>query len=125
MSKFWWGNLYLLVSVLCAVSSQIMIKSLLDEVQAAAEGWQALQAMLSDGRLFRAAVASALLVAGFVFWILCLTKLDLSYAYPIACSSVLIVVFFSAFSLGEAVTPRVWVGTVLILLGLVALGPTR
>jgi len=125
MSKFWWGNLYLLVSVLCAVSSQIMIKSLLDEVQAVAEGWQALQAMLSDGRLFRAAAASALLVAGFVCWILCLTKLDLSYAYPIACSSVLIVAFFSAFSLGEAVTPRVWLGTVLILLGLVALGPTR
>jgi drug/metabolite transporter (DMT)-like permease len=125
MSKFWWGNLFLLASMLCAVASQIMIKTLLDEFQAVAEGWPGLHAMLSDGRPIRAVIASALLVTGFGFWILCLTKLDLSYAYPVACSSVLIVAFFSAFSLGEAVTPRVWLGTVLILLGLVALGPAR
>jgi len=115
----------LIASILCAVSSQIMIKALLDEVQSVAEGWQAVQELLSDGRLLRATVAGVLLVAGFLLWILCLTKLELSYAYPIACSSVLLVAFFSAHALGEAVSPRVWLGTVLILLGIVALGPTR
>ena len=125
MSKFLSGNLFLLASILCAVSSQIMIKALLDEVQSVAEGCQTLQTLLSDGRLLRATVAGVLLVAGFLFWILCLTRLELSYAYPIACSSVLLVAFFSAYALGEAVSPRVWLGTVLILLGIVALGPTR
>ena len=86
----------MIASILCAVSSQIMIKALLDEVQSVAEGWQAVQELLSDGRLLRATVAGVLLVA-----------------------------FFSAHALGEAVSPRVWLGTVLILLGIVALGPTR
>jgi drug/metabolite transporter (DMT)-like permease len=63
-----------------------------------------------------------LLVAGFLLWVLCLTKLDLSYAYPVVCSSVLLVAFFSGLFLGETITVRTWCATALILAGLVLLG---
>ena len=66
-----------------------------------------------------------MLVAGFLFWILCLVRLELSYAYPVACSSVLFVSLFSVIFLGETVTPRMWIGTAFILVGLVLLMPKK
>ena len=73
----------------------------------------------------RGSIALLLLVSGFLFWVLSLTRLDLSYAYPIACSSVLLVALMSAIFLGEAVTLRMWSGTVLILIGIALLTPPR
>jgi len=46
--------------------------------------------------------ALAMIVMAFIFWTLSLSRLELSNAYPIACSSALIVVFFSVLFLGEA-----------------------
>jgi uncharacterized membrane protein len=57
--------------------------------------------------------------------VLCLTKLDLSYAYPVVCSSVLLVAFFSGMFLGETITLRTWLATALILIGLAILGSGR
>jgi uncharacterized membrane protein len=66
-----------------------------------------------------------MLGVGLVFWLLCLDRLNLSYAYPIACSSVLLVALFSGLFLGETVTLKMWSGTVLILIGIVLLMPAR
>jgi drug/metabolite transporter (DMT)-like permease len=125
MSSFLIGNLFLVGSMVCNSGSQLLIKKVLDEVKDNPTGGSFLQQMLVPDRLLRGGAGMFLIVAGFVFWMLCLARLQLAYAYPIACSSVLLVTFFSAIFLNEAVTGRMWAGTALVLLGIVLLGPSR
>jgi len=125
MSRFVVGNVFLLLSMTCAAGSQLLLKAVLDEVGEEGLGRRSLTLLLEGTRPLRGAAGAAMLVAGFLFWIAALTKLDLSYAYPIACSSVLLVTLFSAIFLGEPVTARTWAGTVLILAGVVLLAPHR
>jgi drug/metabolite transporter (DMT)-like permease len=125
MSRFLIGNVFLFLSMTCAASSQIITKALLNDLPEGLRGWAVVQALLTGERFLRAGLAGTLLVAGFVFWIFSLARLELSYAYPIACSSLLLVALFSALFLGEPVTLRTWVGTLLILLGIALLTPQQ
>jgi drug/metabolite transporter (DMT)-like permease len=125
MSRFMIGNIFLFCSMACAVGSQLLIKALINDLQAESFGWQQLQQLLEGDRLLRASLAMLLLLAGFVLWILCLTKLELSYAYPVVCSSVLLVALLSGMFLGEAVTLRTWCATAIILIGLIILGSSH
>lgn len=125
MSRFMTGNLFLLLSMVCATASQIMLKGLIDEVGAVSLNRTVVRALLTGDRLLRGGGAGVLLVAGFLFWLASLTRLELSYAYPVACTSVLLVSFFSVVVLGEAMTPRMWAGTALIVAGMILLAPGR
>lgn len=125
MSRFLSGNLYLVASMFCVTTSHVMIKGLIDQAQPESFAWRALGQFLTVERLIRGGIAGVLLVAGFVTWMLCLTRLDLSYAYPVASTSVLLISLFSVLVLGETVTPRMWLGTALILVGVVLLRPER
>jgi len=119
------GNLFLLGSMLCTVGSQLLIKRVIDEARLSAAGGALLLELLTRERVLRGGAALLLMLLGFVFWLLCLARLDLAYAYPIACASVLFVTFFSAVFLHEAVTVRTWAGTVLVVVGVLLLGPSR
>lgn len=123
MSRFTVGNLFLLVSMLCNVGSQFVIKKLLDEMRADV-GQPLMQQLMVPERLARGGAGMLLLVMGYLAWVLALARLDLAYAFPVASASVLFVTFFSAVFLGETVTARMWVGTVLVLVGVVLLGPS-
>ena len=123
MDRFLTGNMFLALSMLCAASSQVLIKQLLIEVNAVSFDSNTIRALLEGTRPWRGGTALVMVVVGFGFWILCLGRLNLSYAYPIACSSVLLVSLLSIVFLGEAMTPRMWFGTVLILGGVVLLMP--
>ena len=123
MSRFLIGNLYLAVSMLCTAGSQVMFKMLIDDVRPDRLTWSEMRRFLTPRRLVRAGVASVIVVLGFVTWVQCLARLELSYAYPAASASVLLVALFSAVFLGEPVTRRIWLGTALILLGVVLLAP--
>lgn len=125
MSRFLIGNLFLLLSMICATSSQILLKAVIDDVQPSGSNLGQLQAFLEGGKALRTLAALSLLVLGFAFWVLCLVRLDLSYAYPIACASILFVTFFSVVFLGEPVTARVWGGTVLVVVGIILLMPSK
>ena len=122
MSRFAVGNLYLLGSVTVVTISHVMIKGLIDALPEPL-GVAQLRELLRPAFVFRGTVAALLLVAGFVLWLQCLVRLDLSYAYPIACSSVVLVTLFSVLVLGEPVTWKMWVGTILIVVGVVMLRP--
>lgn len=52
-----------------------------------------------------------------VFWLLVLSRLDLSLAYPMLGISYIGVLFASWYFLGEAVSPMRWAGTLIICLG--------
>lgn len=123
MSKFAVGNILLFASMLCTTTSHIMIKSLIDEAGEKDLTLSSLFALFTGPKLFRSATAASLLVVGFLFWALCLSRLRLSYAYPVASTSVLLIAVFSVVALGEAISLKMWAGTALILVGIVLLRP--
>jgi drug/metabolite transporter (DMT)-like permease len=125
MSRFVVGNLFLLLSVVGATGGHVLLKSVVDDVKSSGLSWETVQALGTASRLLRGGAGAALVVVAFLFWLLALTRLDLSYAYPVACSSLLLVTLFSVIFLGEPVTLRIWVGTVLVLAGVALLMPTR
>lgn len=125
MSAFWIGNTYLLVGLLCASFSHILFKSIFNDTGPLNLHWSSVYILFSYGRGVRVFLALGLLVVGFVLWMMSLSRLDISYAYPIASASALLVTFFSVLFLGEAVSVRSWCGTVLIVLGTALLVPSR
>lgn len=117
MSRFALGNLFLTCSILATSVGQVLMKAVFSTVPAGLSSGESLRLLLLTDRVWRAGLAGLLSVAGFVFWLLCLQRLPLSYAFPIACSSALVVAFLCVLFLGETVTWRLWAGTLLIALG--------
>jgi multidrug transporter EmrE-like cation transporter len=125
MSTFWTENAYLILAVLLASCSQIVLKALLNGMEPSGFNWSFVRGIFSYGRVFRMLLALAMLMAAFVFWIMSLGRLNISYAYAFACSSALLVNFFSVMFLNEEVSVRMWLGTVFIVLGTILLGSSR
>jgi len=123
MSKFAMGNVLLIASMLCTTTSHIMIKGLIDQAGEDSLTLSSLFELFSGPKLLRSVLAAFLLVAGFLLWALCLSRLTLSYAYPVASTSVLLIAIFSVVVLGETISPKMWAGTLLILAGIVLLRP--
>jgi len=124
MSKFVAGNFLLLCSMLMGSGSQILIKSLLNKYQGSLLNIADLKAFVDVPNIIASVISLMMLLLGFVFWILALSKLNLNYAYPIACTSVIFVALFSSIFLGESITLRMSIGTALILVGIIFLMPT-
>ncbi len=123
MSKFMVGNLFLLIFMVLSSGSQILLKELVDQAQPIQLSWDWLRSFATRGTLIRGLAAVAMMGTGFVCWLFCLSRLSLSYAYPIACTSVFLVTLFSLLFLDETITPRIWAGTTLIVLGIALLIP--
>ncbi len=123
MSKFAVGNIFLVASMFCTTASHVLIKSLVDQSQGKAP-FEMLVGLLAADKIVRSLTAGGLLIAGFTFWIVCLSRLSLSYAYPLASTSVLLVAGFSIAVLGETITPKMWAGTALIVIGVILLSPS-
>ena len=124
MSNFLLGNLFLAGSILLGSSSQIVFKRIASSINIEEYTWSALKPFMSIQNLAGLGIGGVLLVAGFVFWLLALTKLDLVYAYPVACSSLVLVSLLSVVLLGETLTPLMIVGTCFILLGVALMIPS-
>ena len=125
LSRFVAGNLFLGASIACAAVSQVLLRGVL---RASAPGdLRALLGalLLGPGRLLRTAIAGTLVALGFVCWLQSLARLELSYAYPIACASILLVALLSWIVLGEPLSARAWLGTLLVLAGVALLAPGR
>ena len=123
MSKFAMGNVLLFASMLCTTVSHVMIKGLIDHAGADGLTLSSLFELFTGPKLLRSLVAGSLLVTGFLLWALCLSRLSLSYAYPVASTSILLIAIFSVVVLGETISPKMWAGTALILVGVVLLRP--
>jgi drug/metabolite transporter (DMT)-like permease len=75
--------------------------------------------MISDPGLVAAAF---LYFAGFVLWLIVLSRLELSKAYPILALSYCLVALASWAIFGEPISPLRWAGTAVICLGVVMIG---
>jgi len=78
---------------------------------------------LLSNPLFIAAVA--LYALGFVVWLVVLSKLELSYAYPILALSYCLVPLLSRFFFGEIVSPMRWFGIAIICCGVAVVGISK
>jgi drug/metabolite transporter (DMT)-like permease len=124
MSSFGLGNLYLCLSILCGSGSQVLFKALFRQTGPLVLSWDfARQLLAAPARLCQVCLAVPLLVGGFVFWVMSLSRLDVSYAYPLACCSTLLVTLCGVLFLGEGPSARMWWGVALITLGAILIAP--
>jgi len=70
-------------------------------------------------------IAVPLYVAGFLTWLIVLSKLDLSYAYPFLAVTYVLVPLLSWLFLGEQVPSMRWIGIAVICMGLILVGRAR
>lgn len=69
-------------------------------------------------------IASALpvYIVGFILWVLVLSKLELSYAYPFLALSYVFILIASWLILGETISPMRLVGVIIVCAGIVIIG---
>jgi drug/metabolite transporter (DMT)-like permease len=67
-------------------------------------------------------IAIPLYVTGFLTWLIVLSKLDLSYAYPFLAVTYVLVPLLSWLLLGEHIPVMRWIGIAVICMGLVLVG---
>jgi multidrug transporter EmrE-like cation transporter len=114
----------ILVSVLFAVSGQLTLKSAMTNIPAIG----ARQVKTPGATIKRVAKQPRLWVGLFlfgvsaIFWLVVLTRLPLSVAYPFVGVTYIIVVVWSRFVLDEAVPPLRWLGVVMVALGIAVVG---
>lgn len=113
------GYLFIAMTVLFTVYGQLVLKWQVGLVGSAPAGFLPKINFLLEV-LFNPWVISALVAAfaAAMFWMLALSKLPLTTAYPFTASSFLLVLFFGATFFGEAITAGKLVGTLLVFAGI-------
>ena len=112
----------LLVSVLFAVAGQLTLKAAMTEVgrigRNSAIGDTLVKA-IKEPKLW---VGLVLFGISAVFWLVVLSRVRLSVAYPLVGFSYIVVVAFARFALNEEVPTLRWVGVSVIALGIAVIG---
>lgn len=127
MSKTAWINMLLLViSIGLAICGQLTMKSGMNQVVETGGELQAgdfakpvtlVKRILKDGPL---AILGVLLYAvSALFWLVVLSRVNLSVAYPMVAASYVVVVFYSWLVFKEEVRWFSWIGLLLIAIGVV------
>jgi multidrug transporter EmrE-like cation transporter len=110
---------YLIGAVLLSATAQVLLKA-----GVSTESVQS--ALLAGSRSLKvlAVATSPLVIAGLavyavsaVLWLVTLSRVDLSYAYPFVGLGFLVTMGFGVWSLGEPLTPMRLIGTGLVALG--------
>lgn len=106
----------LLIGVLLGIVGQLSLKAGMKAVTAtAAKGVVGL--LMGAAFNLNVLIGVACYGLSMIFWLLVISKLDLSLAYPMLGISYIGVVFASWWFLGEAISPMRWAGTMIICLG--------
>jgi drug/metabolite transporter (DMT)-like permease len=119
------GSLILImVSVVFAVSGQFTLKSAMDKIPpiGARQVKTPVSTVSRVARQPRLWVGLILFGVSAIFWLVVLTRLPLSVAYPFVGLTYIIVVFWSRYVLGETVPPVRWLGVGLIAVGIAVVG---
>lgn len=115
MMQHWW---LILLSVLCGVAGQTVIKIGVSQPGAAdaAAGFIPLVAMILRSPMVL--LGLVLYGLGALAWIAVLARMDLSVAYPFLALNFILVTISSQFLLGENVPGLRWVGVLIICSGI-------
>ena len=116
MLQYWW---LILLSVLCGVAGQTVIKIGVSQPGAAeaAAGFLPLVTMILRSPLVL--LGLVLYALGALAWIAVLARVDLSVAYPALALNFILVTISSQFLLGEHVPWLRWLGVLVICSGII------
>jgi len=113
--------LLILLSISIAVAGQLMLKIGIDRI--GVNGFGSMKALVS---LFSGIIRSPMVLAGLflyfisaAIWLVILSTVDLSFAYPFIGLSYVLVLVLSRFILKEEVNPIRWIGAFIITAGVV------
>ena len=114
----------LLISVTFAIAGQLTLKSAMTDI-----GRIGQTELRSLGDTLTRAIKEPKLWGGLflfgisaLFWLVVLSRVNLSVAYPIVGISYIIIVAFAKFFLNEHVPPMRWVGVTVIAVGIAIIG---
>jgi len=119
----WIYKALLLLEILLGVIAQLFLKLGMDKIK--------LESIMKEGvvSLFNKLFLNLPVILGFFsyglslfLWVIVLSELDLSYAYPLASLSYVIVAFCSKVFFKEHVSKRRWISITVITLGVVLVG---
>ena len=110
--------IYILISVLASTVGQLLLKKGMNSVgsitlstsQIVSITWK----MVTNPYVF---IGLIIYIAGTVFWLAALSRVDLSYAYPFASLSYVVMLVASWMMFGEQITLSRIIGTVVIGIG--------
>ena len=114
----------LLVSVLFAIGGQLTLKSAMDQIgrigtAEVSRPTETLKKAITEPRLW---AGLTLFGISSVFWLVVLSRVPLSLAYPVVGLSYIFVVAMARVMFGEHVPPLRWVGAVVVAIGIAIIG---
>lgn len=114
----------LIVSVVFAIAGQLTLKSAMEEVgrigarEVSAAG-ETIKRAVKEPRLW---IGLTLFAVSAIFWLVVLSRVPLSVAYPFVGVSYILIVGFSRFFLNEHVPTLRWIGVFVVALGIAIVG---
>jgi multidrug transporter EmrE-like cation transporter len=115
--------LLILISISIAVGGQILLKIGMNRI-----GNIAVNSMSSLGHLFLGVVKSPIVLVGLfmyvisaAIWLIVISAVDLSFAYPFIGLTYVLILIVSKFILKESVNPIRWAGAAIITIGVVVI----
>jgi len=115
--------LLILLSIVIAVGGQVLLKLGLNKI-----GSVNVSSLDSLGHLFLGIIKSPMVLAGLfcyvisaAIWLVVLSAVQLSFAYPFIGLTYVLILFISKFVLKEDVNPIRWVGAAIITIGVVVI----
>ena len=112
----------LLVSVMFAVAGQLTLKSAMDSIGRIGKGSQLSDTLLRAVKEPLLWVGLAVFGISALFWLVVLSRVKLSVAYPIVGISYIFIVLLARFRLHEHVPPLRWIGVTVIAIGIAIIG---
>lgn len=114
----------LVVSVGFAIGGQLTLKSAMDNIgrigsKEVSDAGQTIMRAAKEPRLW---VGLVLFGISAIFWLVVLSRVPLSVAYPFVGISYVLIVVFSRFFLNEHVPATRWVGVLIVALGIAIVG---
>lgn len=96
------GMIYLLLNLIISVAAQVVLRAAMEQLG----GFEPGNAVGYFISMLNPMVIGGLLLygSGTILWLLCLTKLDLSFAYPAATLQYFLVFWSSWYFLGESIS---------------------
>lgn len=116
--------LVVVLSIALATSGQLLLKAGMDAAGAEVQLSPAALAELvrTVATSWRLLLGLAAFGASALFWLVALSRLPLSTAYPLVSTSYVLILGFSSLVLGERPGPAVWAGALLITAGVALVG---
>lgn len=121
MSSLVKSILLILLSILIAIGGQVLLKVGMNQISSAE-----ILSLNGAKSFFLAVLKSPKVMTGLflyglsaIVWLIILSRVDLSFAYPMIGISYIFMLIISKFLLSEHVSPLRWIGAVVISIGVV------